>query len=150
MFPALRGWFFITGPPGKSLDSWFRKFLLCLLKISKKKDIGPWGPQSPRVDSVPLSSTNFSLVFNIHSLIHQIFNEQPLQYFPDIAVGPGDAAVSKTVFAFRICILVEGGDNKQMSKWIYSTSDGDKSYKENIKLGKGVGSAYEDIALLCR
>ena len=54
------------------------------------------------------------------------------------------------VFAFRICILVEGGDNEQMSKWIYSTSDGDKSYKENIKLGKGVGSAYEDIALLCR
>lgn len=40
-----------------------------------------------------------------------------------------------------------GGDNEQMTKLIYSTSDGDKSYKENIKLGKGVGNAQEDIAL---
>ena len=33
------------------------------------------------------------------------------------------------------------GDNEQMTKRIYSTSDGDKSYKENIKLGQGVGNA---------
>ena len=95
------------------------------------------------MDSVPLNSTNFSLVFNIHSLIHQIFIEHPLQYFLSTVVGPGDAAVSKTKSLPPWNLHSSGGgDNEQMSKWIYSTSNGDKSYKENIKLGKGVGYCF--------